>query len=231
MIDRVTAGNILHDEGCDHVLRRMFPVGGGFAAARNNWVLCIGGVTCLYPAQTPNGTLGVPIPCTRQTTFAEITRVYANEGGAYGPEHAAILGYVRKPVTFTVIDQGRSAIVRTEEREFANAIQWAPLGSYPHPEFPPPRWSGYVWEPLHGYPWRKPTWKDDYFGSSGNAGAWSDMLTGNPATAATFSVGVAFIVSLSPDPPILLCSARFTRCLVVRPGDSLWVRYSGRVRP
>ena len=229
-IDAVFAPNLLHDEGSDYVLRRMFPVGGGFAPARDDWKLCIGGATCLTAAATPNGTLAVPFPYDRQTTFAAITSVYANEGGAYGAVHAGILGYVRQSATFAVIDQGRSAIVRTEEREFANATPWAPLGSYGPDEFKPPDWQGYVWEPLHGYPWRKPTWKDNYFGSSGEAGAWSDMLTGNPASAATFSVGVAFVVSLSPA-PILLCSARFTGCLVIRPGDALWVRYAGRVRP
>jgi hypothetical protein len=54
----VHAPNFLHDEGADYILRRMFPVGGGFAPARSDWKLCIGGVNCLGPYTTPNGTLG-----------------------------------------------------------------------------------------------------------------------------------------------------------------------------
>lgn len=229
-IERLVAPNLLHDEGCDYVLRRMFPVDGGFAAVRNDFQLCIGGVTCLGRMQTPNGTLEMPIPYERKTTYADITSVFANEGGAYGATHAGILGYSRKAVSFEILDQGRSALVRTEQRDFANAIPWAPLGSYDPDEFKPPDFGWPAWKPEHRYPWDKPTWKPNYWGDSGEAGAWSDMLTNNPATGATFSVGVAFIVSPA-SPPILLCSARFTRCLVIRPGDALWVRYAGRVRP
>lgn len=225
-----TIPNTLHDEGADYALRRMFPVGGGFATLRTDWKLCIGGINCMEQTATPNGTLGIFFPYDRQTSFAEITNVYANEGGAYGATHAGILGYARQAVAFAVLDQGRSAVVRTAEREFAHAIPWEALGSYDADEFQPPDFGWPAWKPVHRYPWDTPSWKPDYFGASGEARAWSDMLTGNPHTGATFSVGVAFIVSLEPT-PILLCSTRLTRCLVIRPGDSLFVRYAGRVRP
>lgn len=223
----VVRPNLLHDEGADYLLRRMFPVGGSFAPARSDWKLCIGGINCQGASATPNGALGVFIPYDRQTTFAEITSVYANEGGAYGATHASILGYARQPVNFSLAPHGRSVQLATEEREFANQIPWGDLGDWspdPAPQHQP------YWEPNHQYPWRKPIWKPGYWGSSGEAGAWSGMLTGNPATAATFSVGVAFIVSES-GAPILLASAAFTNCLVIRPGDALWVRYASRLRP
>jgi hypothetical protein len=56
---RVVQDNILHDEGADYLLRRMFPVGGAFTGARSDWQLCIGGIRCTQPAATPNGNLGI----------------------------------------------------------------------------------------------------------------------------------------------------------------------------
>ena len=214
--------NTLHDEGCDHILRRAFPIGGSFATARTDWKLCISGVPCLGMTDTPNGP--ITLSYDHETTYAEITA--ANEGGACDSTQASLLGYVRKAVTLTVENQGRSVRVYTEKREFANAIPWTPLGSYTPSEFEPPPWSGYPWETAQGYPWQSPTWKSEYFGAS----VWGDKFTGYPMAASTFSVGAAFIVSTA-SPAILLCSARFTRCLVIRPGDSLWVQYIGRLRP
>lgn len=219
--------NTLHDQGADYLLRRMFPVGGSFAPARTDWKLCIGGINCLGAATTPNGTIGTIIPYNRSTTYSQMTSVYANEGGAFGVAHANILGYVRRPVSFAVLPEGRSALISTDEQEFADQLPWADLGDWsPNP---PPQHQPY-WEPNHQYPWRVPIWKGDYFGSSGDAGALSDMLTGNPVNGATFSIGVAFIASESGT-PILLASAVFSDCLVVRPGDALWLRYASRLRP
>jgi hypothetical protein len=224
---RVVQDNILHDEGADYLLRRMFPVGGAFTGARSDWQLCIGGIRCTQPAATPNGNLGIFFDYDRGTTYAEIAQVAQNEGGAYGADHATILGYARVPVSFSRSNLGRSVIIETGEGEFANVIPWADLGDYtPNPA--PQHHPHYV--PNHGYPWFRPIWKGDYFGSSGIPKAWSDMLTRNPNTAATFSVANAFVVSPS-GAPILLASANLARCLVVRPDGELYVAYRGQIRP
>jgi hypothetical protein len=130
-------------------------------------------------------------------------------------------------VSFSRSNLGRSVIIETGEGEFANVIPWADLGDYtPNPA--PQHHPHYV--PNHGYPWFRPIWKGDYFGSSGIPKAWSDMLTRNPNTAATFSVANAFVVSPS-GAPILLASANLARCLVVRPDGELYVAYRGQIRP
>jgi hypothetical protein len=228
LIGAITAPNLLHDEGADYCLRRMFPVGGSFAPARSDWMLCIGGINCNSPGATPSGSSLTQIPYNRETGFYAIVALYQNEGGALGQTHANILGYARQPVSFALDTQGRSVLIATAEKEYTNQIPWADLGTWPDPEVKPQHQP--FWEPNHQYPWRKPIWKYGYWGTSGEAGAWSDMLTGNPVTGATFSVGVAFIVSASGT-PILLASAVFSDCLVIRPGDELWLRYASRVRP
>jgi hypothetical protein len=226
-IGDIFAPNLLHDEGADYVLRRMFPVGGSFAPARSDWMLCIGGINCNGAGATPSGSSLTQIPYNRETGFYDIVAPYQNEGGALGLTHTNILGYARQPVSVALDAHGRSVLIATAEKEFVNQIPWADLGSWapdPTPQHQP------YWEPNHQYPWRKPIWKHGYWGTSGEAGAWSDMLTGNPVTGATFSVGVSFIVSAS-GAPILLASAVFADCLVIRPGDELWLRYASRVRP
>lgn len=226
VVQQIHAPNTLHDEGADYILRRMFPVGGSLAPPAS-FRICIGGINCDSPYARPNYTVGGGLPLTRATTYFEMTHPVANEGGGATDAHRTILGYARQAVTFTAAMEAGGAKVETPEVGFQNAVPWAPLGTYEPGEFVPPPWHRYQWQPLHGYPWVKPRWRDNVWGETGEPHAWGQSLSQNPNRAATFPVGVVFVISSAP--ALLIASALFTTCIEVRPGDTLYVKYSGRV--
>lgn len=215
---------MLHNEGAAHVLARTFPIGGSFATQRTDWKLCISGINQMGIGDTPNGFPGPgapPIDYDAETTYAEITHAYANEGGAEGGDgstHAGIIGYTRKATTPSVENLGRAVSVRSGEKSFGNSILWAPWGSYDPDEFEPPDWSGEPWEPEHEYPWQTPTWKEDRWSDP-----WDDWFRENPHRAGSFTIGATFIASPTV-PGILLASDVCRGGLSIKPNSTLWKR-------
>lgn len=212
---------MLHDEGADFLLRRMFPVGGSYATARSDWRLGISGWGCLDVPDTPNGGL-VAGGFGKSKGWADVLDPYANPHGVFGADHATILGMGLRAVTPAVVNDGRTVALATSEAEFEHGLEWTPYGVVDAPD-----WRGPQWEPEHGYPWKIPNVRGDYWDSVDPD--WSAMLAENLATGATFPVGHAFLGS--PSGELLLASMRLATCVIIRPGGSLIVRYRGRLWP
>jgi hypothetical protein len=231
-IEQITVPNILHNEGADYLLRRMFPVGGSFNTRRDNWLIGLGGSTCLATSSTPNGRmynlgfLAPPTPLTREAGYWDVADFYWNEGGANDTFHAALLGYERQATTFSTSFLGRSGIVQSDEHKFVNILEWIDKGSW-DADNPKPQHQPLPWDPNHGYPYRRPIWQS---GTLNTTSDWDAILVQNPYRANSWSIGAVFIVSEEPT-PILLCSGLFSHCLSIKPTSSLWVSYGGQLYP
>ena len=219
------ARNVLHTEGAAYLLHRMFaPFGDA-----EPFSLGIAGATTGWPQRRPDPFASLPI--TPELTLADFVAGQPNEGGAYKPGHAALLGYARQSVTFEAQTESGGAHVATGEVSFENALDWLPTpdsvyeGQDP-PEVPPHPYQQYPWVPNHAFPWSIPRLRPGHLGTVDDVPIWP-AIEENLHRGASFPVSMLFVCTATR----LIASAFFVAPLVIRPGQTLAVRYTARLYP
>ncbi len=213
-------------DGLKYLLRRVLPIDGstiGPLAFAIAFAGC-GGSKHTLPEPTT-----LDLPTDEWLTFVGLTSEAANEGGAPESAARALVGYTRRPVTFTVTPAGRGALLSMNAQRYPNLIAWAPAGDYSNddPPIPPYDWSGGQWETPVGFPWQAPAIRPGTF--SGDA----DSLLGHAERSLWFLAGfaqrAALVVITSVSPYRVALVSPFCAPVYWRPGANLTVRCGARL--
>ncbi|MEW6249208.1 MAG: hypothetical protein AB1716_01050 [Planctomycetota bacterium] len=232
---RFAAPNLLAYEGLGTVLRQIFPP----YEAPLDFTLGVSGTTLRARDSRPQTGLQDLVSFERKLTYALCVDVNANEGGCHTDALRNAFGYQRRAVTFTAALEADGGQIVTPEYTFPNLLPWQPAGEWDDPTTPqtiepdPPAWDSEGWEPVHGYPWQRPTIKGDQSRNTPSYfDPWApdhslDWLAADPHRIGGFPISLAWIADTARQQ--LVAAATFAAPVLLRPGTALFIKYQARI--
>ena len=231
---RLVVPNMLHFEGTETMLRRIFG-----SESECTFTLGFAGPTLYAATQRPNTSSAVQQ--TQMLTLAEACSSTANEGGQPSDDGRTLVGYERKDVAWSFANDGAHVIAQTQVATWANPVEWKHQGTWY--QWTGTEWEEYKvrewylddqWEPLVGYPWQVPVIHpnfllgpefdpDDGYPEPDAYGAW---VAENLHRLGGFPISQVFLFNGQDE---LVASAVLAAPMLWRPEGTITMQYVARL--